>query len=746
MPSQLEFHSDFSTLSATFSEGDYMRTLSAVLACVALFCGCSGDETERPRRVPVTLEGMAITVRGVPRSFMQSDKRGGVLVGNVGGGAADARRWSVEGRDLFDDLVVETARGPLTGEQMDSAVILPSETRRHYAGGTVVTESLLEGPGGRDMHGLVVKVAQAPPGTILLRGIPAKGIGSRPPGADGTSAEWRMPDGRIIVLTAGPRGTASGDAVSCGAQGGAEFLLVTIPAGEAPGIAGRLMDGLDSLLAARRARMERLLNDSYFRTSDDTLNRALQWIKVSLDGLMIDGRDTFAIAGVPWDGSIDVRANAQSIAGLGLATGDYLRTGAILRTMARYQDANPRSATYGRLPDRIAGREVTFRGADIAPWFVRELYEHVVYSNDTSLVRALYPVVSRSLTGTSQRHTDAYNFLTHGPHETWMSGVARGNRAVEVQLLWYFQQLIGSYVASFLGDTAHARQWWDASIKTSDNFAERFADTTSGLLADFLAPSGARDMTLRPNAIMCLEMLETERMRSEVTRTTVLNLLHPHGVATRAGHPPPGAGLYEGPVWTWLMGPVTYALTRYDRQDLSYQVTGAMARRVLTEGMAGTLPAIAADGPAGTHASLTGMAEFVRALYQDYLGLRVDLAANTLTIQPKLPDAFTEVDFTVYAGVHPIHGSLTRSREEGRIRLEAPDLPGGMKVNFLWMMDGGDAWRGTAQLRNGVPWTLVVNAGDVVLFHGDQKAECDAKRHLKNFSQRTAAAGFGFAP
>lgn len=723
-----------------------MRILPVFALCVALLGGCGHDVPEQPRRIPATLEDMAIKVRGGARSFMQSDRRGALLTGTVGSGASDASRWSVEGMDVFDNLIVETGHAALTGERLDSAVILPTETRRWYAGGTLVTESVLEELGGPDVHGLSVKVASAPPGTILLRPTPARGIRPGPRGTGEHSVEWRMPDGRRIVLTGGPRGVATGNAVAREAQGTSDFLLVILPEGSETGGADRLMERLDSLLAARRGRMERLLNASYFRTSDDTLNKALQWIKVSLDGLMIDRRDTFAIAGIPWDGSIDVRANAQSIAGLGLATGDYRRTGAILRTMARYQDTDPRSVTYGRLPDRIAGRAVSFHGADVAAWFVRELYEHVVYSNDTSLVRALYPVVRRSLTGTYQRHTDRFNFLTHGPNETWMSGVPRGNRAVEVQLLWYFQQLIGSYVASFLGDTAHAREWWDASIRTSENFNTRFADSSSGLLADFLTPAGVRDTTMRPNAVMCLEMLETERMRSEVTRSTVRNLLHPEGVATRAGTQPRSAGLYNGPVWTWLMGPVTYALTRYDRQDLSYQVTRAMARRVLTDDMAGTLPAVAGPGPAGTRASLTGMAEFVRTLYQDYLGLRVDLAANTLTIQPKLPDALTDVECTVYAGVHPIHGSLSRTREEGRIRLEAPDLPGGMKVNFIWMMENGDAWRGTAQLRNGIPLTLVVGAEDVVLFQGDQKAECDAKRHLKNFSQRRAAAGFDFAP
>jgi hypothetical protein len=204
--------------------------------------------------------------------------------------------------------------------------------------------------------------------------------------------------------------------------------------------------------------------------------------------------------------------------------------------------------------------------------------------------------------------------------------------------------------------------------------------------------------------------------------------------------------MYDGREWTWLIGPVTYAVTRYDRQDLMYPVTRAFARRVLTGGMAGTLPALSDPGAGGMLASLTGMAEFVRTVYQDYLGLRVDLAAKTLTIQPKLPDAITRAEFTVYAGPHPIHGSLTQTPEEGRIRLDAPDLQDALKVSFVWMMANGDAWRGTARLRSGTPMTLVVTPRDVVLFQGDQKGECDAKRQLKKFSQRASAAEFAIVP
>jgi hypothetical protein len=190
---------------------------------------------------------------------------------------------------------------------------------------------------------------------------------------------------------------------------------------------------------------------------------------------------------------------------------------------------------------------------------------------------------------------------------------------------------------------------------------------------------------------------------------------------------------------------MAYALSRYDRQDLMYVVTKAMARVALTRDMAGTLPAMLGPEPAGDRASLNGMAEFLRVVYQDYLGLRIDLTVNTITVQPKLPDDMTSVDFTVYAGTHPIHGMYTRDAMSERVLLESPEQSPDMTVAFLWTMLNGDAWRGSARLKGGTPMVLVMGTDDVVLMQGGTRGECEGKRLMRKFSQRAAATEFAFS-
>ncbi len=499
--------------------------------------------------------------------------------------------------------------------------------------------------------------------------------------------------------------------------------------------------------------MQNLLNASYFRTSDDTLDRAVRWMILGLDGLMVNRSDTFAVAGLPWDGSIDVRDNAQSIAGLGLATGDYSRTASILRSLAHYQDTLPKSASFGRIPDRVTAGRPSYGGADVTPWFVRELYEQVVNTDDTLLVRTLYPLVVRSIDGTLRTHADRFNLLVHGPRETWMKTVARGNRAAEIQVSWYFQQLIGRFVASYLGDTIASRRWGDLPEKTARNFTALFADTAAHTIADHLEADGSRSPEIRPNGVMCLEMLDEEAMRHGVTRAAVAGLFTPAGIRTLAPSDPrfrsspgsPGAE-YNGPVWTWLAGPVCYALTRYDRQDVSYPLTKAMALTALDSGMAGTLPAIAGGPNDGPRASLTGMAEFVRTMYQDYFGVRFDLASGTCVLQPRLPASLTLVQFTTYAGDVPVEVEYRKGPDNTRLYLNAPALPKEMKVSLLWMMDNGDAWRGTFRLQGGTPVAIVLGDDDAVIYRGESRGEFEGKRKLKGFSRRAESFDLSPAP
>jgi len=741
-----------------------------VFLCSILLLGC-GQEEERmpPARQKITLDSLGIEVRGEGRRFMLSDKRGGFLVGNPGEGT-EADEWSVNGQRILSGIVLKAGDRSLMPDDIDHATVFPHRLARVYKDGTVVWVSLLDGSllPWNTTHGLVVKVETRQPEDLSISPI-IDGSVAR------VASEKKMLVGRAggnlgdVFAYAGESGVAAETVMTVRGSKTATFLLVFTR--ESEKLVPQVFTMVDTLQRSRLARMEALLEASYFGTSDARLNKALSWAKLSLDALMVEGRDTFAVAGLPWDGAMRGRENAQSIAGIGLATGDYNKTGAIIRTLARWQDTVRSKPTYGRIADRVQGSMATFAGADVGPWFFREMYEHAVYSNDTALVRSMLRTVRRGMDGTLKYHTDSLGFLVHGDGETWMNSVVggnpvapRGNRAAELQHLWYFQQLVSSFVASFAGDSISAERWSASANRTVENFNQCFIDTATNLVYDHLGPDGSGALESRPNALFCLELIASEDVVQTMTKHTVNSLVYPHGVGTlgrndsrfrpRGGeggaHSLQGA-MHNGLVWTFLTGQLIYALTRFDRQDFTYQLTRALTDEMLDRGMAGTLPEMieVASGrtvppSVGLDASLTGTAEFIRSMYQDYLGIKVDAPSKVLTLQPKLPDELTYVDFTVYSGRHPINGMYQRGAETSRIILDAPDIPEPFKVRFFWMLDNGNAWRGTVNLPRGVKITIVMSDDDALLFEGQAETRLPGKQKLTGFSRREEFSGIEF--
>ena len=334
-----------------------LHTLAYLLAGILgglCWVGCGPEPVPHETRKPITLESIAVVVRDTSRSFMLSDKKGGFLVGTAGrGGTQPEELWTVGGREILRHIIIREDERILEGADMDSCVVYPHQVVRCYPGGTRVSLALLEvGSPRQGLHALGVKVERRTRAdiSVLVPALPEFSRVEDPSG--GRSACWESQSGeRVLELNGGDAADVVKDGVVVRNAEAATFVLVyASPRFTDP---HDIYTHVDSLWHARAVRIEHLLNDSYFRTSDERLNKALDWMKVSLDALVIEARDTIAVAGLPWDGSIEGRDNAQSIAGIGLATGDYGKTAGILRTLARWQDTIPTHRTYGRIADRV---------------------------------------------------------------------------------------------------------------------------------------------------------------------------------------------------------------------------------------------------------------------------------------------------------------------------------------------------------------------------------------------------------
>jgi hypothetical protein len=664
--------------------------------------------------------------------------------------------WSIDAKPVVTGLAVSVDGQSLGGETLDSAQVLPDRIVQYHTGGIQVRIAPMESPALKGW-GLAVSIKASKQSNIAIRVMTSQEFS--PKDGDGDRIDW-CGKGQQGTLTAYAGGSAVLLDGALEVNHSDSLTLLLIAAKNAPEDMRllALYEDVPGSFQRRADRMEALLNKGYLRISDNLLTRAVAWSKLSLDALLVGGEDTLAVSSIPWDGSFDGRANLQSLPGLALVGGEYETAASILRRWAKSQDNQRTRRTYGRIAQKLHASSPVYDGVDVSGWFVRGIYDYAVATDDTLQTTDLYPVIRRTIEGLKRWNADKDNFLRHEAGETWMSperfGASPGPyAAVEVQSLWQFQQVIGAYIAQLAGDTATAKTWARGSMETSIHFAETFIDTARGIVYDYLDRNSHGVDILRPNGLLALDGVDGERNQQVLVERTVGSLLYASGPGTLAqGEKGFRAGVDDSPptngaIATWLTGPFIYAVSRYDRLDLALTVVRNLARRAMEEGMVGALPAYL---PAATEkepleqtkrqdASLTGMAELVRCVYQDFLGVRIDAPSSVIRFEPKLPPDILDAEFTVYMGPHPVQGSYHRERDHARMTLSLSDVPRPVKWRFIWILDNGDAQFGSVTVRPGTAVTVIIAARGMLAYEGEREVKLEEQWAVPRFSRRNEA-------
>lgn len=472
-------------------------------------------------------------------------------------------------------------------------------------------------------------------------------------------------------------------------------------------------------IAAERLAMYEALTRSYLATSDAEYNKALNWAKASARLFVVEEYGAGIWAGLPWFRENWGRDTFIALPGTLLVAGDFADAKAVLANFARYQNLRtPRDKDYGRIPNRVSPDEIIYNTVDGTPWMLREAVETIRYTGDRAFAARMYQLAVPYFEGAIANYMDPDGLLRHAASDTWMDARIenplhqpwsdRGPHAVEIQALWYTALQSGAMLASQAGDETRAREWSALARKVQASFLRRFWDGKT--MADRLRADGSRDTKLRPNQLMLASIPFDDfvpgEVQAKVTRNAVSGLLYPYGIASLSQddiyfhprHENPAfhhkdAAYHNGTIWGWNAGFTVTALNRFGYQDLSWQLTQNLGSQILglcTLGsMSENLDALPQDDgslkPTGTFAQSWSVAEYARNAYQDYVGFRPDLLANTLAFEPAVPTGWTS-----FGAVLPFGAGETIDVDYKRIDVK----PAG----------GGERW--TFTLRGTVPRTL----------------------------------------
>lgn len=457
--------------------------------------------------------------------------------------------------------------------------------------------------------------------------------------------------------------------------------------------AARAMAADAGLVARTRAAVHQRLTRAWLATGDDAYDRALAWARASALLFEVHEPEHGLWAGLPWFRENWGRDTFIALPGTFLVGGDFDAAREVLEHFARWQNLVPpaagaaapgtadhlgigaRTSDYGRVPNFVKNGVASYNTVDATPWLLREALELARNSGDRGLAARALGVAGPYIDGVVRHSLDAHGLLVHDDADTWMDAriegrhawSPRGNRAIEVQALWYTALASAAELAELAGDAGRAGEWRALAARNRDAVLRLLWDGTR--LADRLRADGSRDLARRPNGLLAISVPWDDylprEVQARVLRDSVEHLLFPYGIASLAPEEPTfhprhvddarhhkDAAYHNGTVWGWNAGFATTALVRHGQVDLAWSLSRNLADQILDLGALGTMSELldalpGPDGrpvPSGTPSQSWSVAEFARNAFQDYVGFRPDLLRGELRLAPALPAAWTRFE------------------------------------------------------------------------------------------------------
>ena len=493
------------------------------------------------------------------------------------------------------------------------------------------------------------------------------------------------PDMRILLTTAcEAEFEALEDGISAGAQAKG-FILTYGTTEECRDLVDEFRTNGAELLAQRKERINSLITEyNPLKSNIDELDKSLAWITITMDELITCQQGNGIYAGLPWFNEYWGRDMFISMPGACLVTGQFDVAKEILKDFAKLQDTDPASETYGRIPNRANLEGILYNTTDGTPRFVIQAYQLAQYSGDTEFLHELYPAIKMSIDASIKNYTDKKGYLTHADADTWMDvkrngipGSPRGNRANDIQALWYEQLTAGSKIAALMGDEGSAEEWSGLATMLASNFESDFCDKEVSLIYDHLNADGSADLQYRPNQLYCFDLIGDSEFKEKVTRRAWEELVYPWGVASLAQwdlqfHPQhenwhyyhKDDAYHNGTIWLWNNGIAMQRMIEYGQVEPAWELFKNMNRQALHEGAVGSLSENADAHPregqswvkrSGTFLQAWSNAEHLRVWYQHFLGIRPDMLKGIIVVEPKLPAEITELETSVKIGDGTLH-------------------------------------------------------------------------------------------
>ena len=495
--------------------------------------------------------------------------------------------------------------------------------------------------------------------------------------------------------------------IMLGSDGKNGFVLTYGTEEECRALHAEFLANGETLIKQRKDRINSLVTEfNPTKSNLPELDKALDWITITMDELITEQQGNGIYAGLPWFNEYWGRDMFISMPGACLVTGQFEVAKQILKDFVKLQDTDPESETYGRIPNRANLEGILYNTTDGTPRLVIQAFELAKYSGDTEFLEEIYPAIKMSINASISNYMDKKGYLTHADADTWMDvkrngipGSPRGNRANDIQALWYEQLTAGSRIAALMDDISSAEEWSGLAQMLAGNFEHDYCDKENSMIYDHLNADGTPDLQFRPNQLYCFDLINDDEFKQKVTRRSWEELVYPWGVASLAQwdqqfHPQhenwhyyhKDDAYHNGTIWLWNNGMAMQRMIEYGQVDAAWELFRNMNRQALHEGAVGSLSENADAHPregqtwvnrSGTFLQAWSNAEHLRVWYQHFLGIRPDLLNGVIVVEPRLPSEITSLETSVKIG----KGTLHYRYKDGKVTVKLDGIDAELQIS-----------------------------------------------------------------
>lgn len=661
-----------------------IKIATLMAAGITMVCSCNGEYHTDSLGVSVTPEEN--------REYSYTDKKSGYWYGNTHSVASQwYSGWNIAKKRILADYTIR-----LEGKDLDrkeaECIVYPDRLVRKWENATETFQMLDNLPIlhiGIDTDAEQASISIGLDHTLISDSYMKKGYY---PGIFFIPKE--APDARIMLASDGNKG----------------YLLIYGTEEECMGLYEEFHSDetkLDRLIKERKDRINSLVTE-YNPTKSNLpeLDKAIDWITITMDELITEQQGNGIYAGLPWFNEYWGRDMFISFPGACLVTGQFDVAKKILKDFVELQDTDPASETYGRIPNRANLEGILYNTTDGTPRLVIQALEVAKYSGDTEFLHELYPAIKMSIDASIKNYTDEKGYLTHADADTWMDvkrngipGSPRGNRANDIQALWYAQLMAGSKIAALMDDMGSAEEWSGLATLLASNFEQDFCNKEEGYIYDHLNSDNTPDKQFRPNQLYCFDLVSDDDFKQKVTRRTWEELVYPWGVASLAQwdkqfHPQhenwhyyhKDDAYHNGTIWLWNNGIAMQRMIEYGQVDTAWELFKNMNRQALHEGAVGSLSENADAHPregktwvnrSGTFLQAWSNAEHLRVWYQHFLGIRPNLLEGVIVIEPRIPSEITSLETSVKIG----DGTLRYKYSDGKVKVKLEGIDAELEIH-----------------------------------------------------------------